>query len=409
MLGAVHHHLGDSWKWAHEGPTSRPHCFTTAFSGSPNGFSFNRPPLTSKPVHRFGVKTYTKREADANSASSILDSLTEESAQDFENTVASEQSDKQGYNESQSYKLSASADAGWGWGSVKMSAETAGSTNSAREEFAKNVSTATQKHAAKASAKRDVQVNTSYEVKEESGEETSIEREIANINLSRTLNFVFRQINQEFFTLLHLVDVRVGYFDVNSDPRYREVSLPQLDSLLQDVVLVERQSEVRAAIEFQLANVLDFQDNAQSAIERSQGLKDASGNIIPRSDYLRVKRNQVSTFKDPTTGAQFDVPGIILKADTHVLRTEGIIVEALLGGGEALDFYAKNLQEIDIRRRDAEAAKVAAEAAQTKLISKLVQDNDPARAKLLAELLCPCGPDSQGLKVVVEPKKDSTS
>src|ERR1700757_2900730 len=34
--------------------TSRPLCSTTAFSGSPNGFSFHRLPLTSKPVHKSG-------------------------------------------------------------------------------------------------------------------------------------------------------------------------------------------------------------------------------------------------------------------------------------------------------------------------------------------------------------------
>src|ERR1700746_4071503 len=36
-------------------PTSRPLCSTTAFSGSPNGFSFHRPSLTSKPVHKSGA------------------------------------------------------------------------------------------------------------------------------------------------------------------------------------------------------------------------------------------------------------------------------------------------------------------------------------------------------------------
>ena len=68
----------------------------------------------------------------------------------------------------------------------------------AREEFAKNISSALQKHVSKASAKREVQVNTSYEVRTQAGEETSVEREIANINVGATLNFVFRQMNQEF-------------------------------------------------------------------------------------------------------------------------------------------------------------------------------------------------------------------
>jgi hypothetical protein len=68
----------------------------------------------------------------------------------------------------------------------------------------------TAKHAAQASAKRDVQVNNDYTSKVETGEETSIEREIQNINVGRTLNFAFRQMNQEFVSILHLVDVRLA-------------------------------------------------------------------------------------------------------------------------------------------------------------------------------------------------------
>src|SRR5215831_16552384 len=41
--------------------TSRPLCSTTAFSGSPNGFSFHRNRLSSKPVHSSGVTEYIPR------------------------------------------------------------------------------------------------------------------------------------------------------------------------------------------------------------------------------------------------------------------------------------------------------------------------------------------------------------
>ena len=46
----------------------------------------------------------------------------------------------------------------------------------------------------------------------------AIEREIENINLSRTLNFVFRQMNQKFVTMLHLTDVRVAFFNGDGAP-----------------------------------------------------------------------------------------------------------------------------------------------------------------------------------------------
>jgi hypothetical protein len=131
------------------------------------------------------VKTYTKTATTAAEASSILDSLSEESATDFETSVQTEQSDQSEYAKSFEYNAEAEASASWGFGSVSLSGGVAGSTNSSREEFAKNVSAATEKQSAAASSKRDVQVNTSFEVSTEVGEETS-------------LNFVFRQMNQEF-------------------------------------------------------------------------------------------------------------------------------------------------------------------------------------------------------------------
>jgi hypothetical protein len=160
---------------------------------------------------RISVKTFTKTEQQRKSASSILDSSTEESADEFEPSLQEETSNTDACQETFEYHAEAEANASWGFGSAKVSGGVKGGTNAAREEFAKNVSNSVNKHAAKASAKRDIQINTSYEVKEETGEETSIEREIENINLSRSLNFVFRQMNQEFISPLHLVDVRVAF------------------------------------------------------------------------------------------------------------------------------------------------------------------------------------------------------
>jgi len=327
---------------------------------------------------KISIKSYLKRESDAKSASSILDSFTEESAEDFETSVQNEASNKESYSENFEYHAEAEASASWGWGSAKISGGTKGGTNSAREEFSKNISNATQKHAAKSSAKRDVQINTSYEIKEESGEETSVEREISNINLSRTLNFVFRQMNQEFITLLHLVDVRVAFFNGYAESR-REVPLPELDSLLEEVIVPEKRDEVKSAVISQLQGIMDYKDELHSFVEEK---------LISGSDkYLRVKKDIVSTYKDTVSGTEISVPGIILAATKSVMRTEGIIVEALLGKGEALDDYATKLQEIEVKRREAEAAKEAAEAEKAELINRLAGNNEKEKAQILAELI----------------------
>ena len=217
---------------------------------------------------KISVKTYTRRTEDAKSASSILDSFTQESADDFEKSMSAEQSDKQSESENFEYHAEAEANASWGWGSAKVSGGVKGGTASQREEFAKNVSNAAQKHTAKASSKRDVQINTSTEVKEETGEETSIERVIENVNLSRTLNFVFRQMNQQFVTILQLADVRVAFFN-GVGASAREVPLPQLDELLEPLVQPVRLAEVREAILSQVRTVRDYQGRSTRSSIRS--------------------------------------------------------------------------------------------------------------------------------------------
>ena len=185
---------------------------------------------------KISVKTYHKTETSSKEASSILDSFTKESSDDFEKSVSSENSSKQNDSESFEYHAEAEASASWGWGDAKVSGDVKGSSNSSREEFAKNTQNATSKHANKASAKRDVQINTSSEVTEQQGEETEIVRELENINVSRTLNFVFRQMNQEFITLLHLTDIRVAYFNGEGKSK-KEFTLPELDQLIDEFII----------------------------------------------------------------------------------------------------------------------------------------------------------------------------
>lgn len=345
---------------------------------------------------RINIKTYTKTETEQKSASSILDSFTEESAQDFESSVQQEQSNKQGYSETFEYHVEAEAKASWGWGSAKVNAGVKGGTNSSREEFAKNISSSTQKHASKASAKRDVQINTSYEVTEQTGEETSIEREIENINLSRTLNFIFRQMNQEFITLLHLVDVRVAFFNGFAESR-REVTLPELDSLLEEFVQENRHDDVRNAVFDALSNILDYKGDLHIDFIEER--------TIDQDKYTRVNTDKISVFRDEITGTEIPVPGIILSDQKNVLRTEGVIVEALLGQGDALDTYATRLQELEVERREAEISYEKANAERANLLNQIVQDNDGERAKLLTDLTCPCQPESPALRVTIDSKE----
>ena len=332
---------------------------------------------------KISIKTYTRTTADAKQASSILDSFTQESADDFEKSVEQEQAYKDNYDESFKWSVHGEASASWGWGSAKIEGDMSGGTNAAREEMAKNISKATQKHTAKASAKRDIQINTSYEVKTETGEETAIERVIENVNVSRTLNFVFRQMNQEFLTVLHLLDVRVGYLAIFGDApdqqTYKEVSLPQLDALLKEVIVPEPRivQKVKAAIIHQLENVFDYRDVKHAFVEERP-----LDPLDPNSSYLRVKKDYVSTHHDTATGTEVSVPGVILAVNNHVMRTEGVIVESLLGQGQALDVYSRGLQDEAIRDRKLKNDLQSTELVKLNEAIKIVQAKDGSAASV---------------------------
>lgn len=336
------------------------------------------------------VKTYKKTETEAKQASSILDSFSDESSSEFENSVQDEQSDKRNSAESFEYHAEADAHASWGWGSANVSGGIKGGSNSSREEFAKNITSATDKHAAKASAKRDVNVDTSYSVKEQSGIETSIERQLQNINVGRTLNFVFRQMNQEFYTVLSLVDVRVAFFNGYAESR-REVPLPKLDDLLEEVVLPAQRDAVRQKIRAALENIVDYDDKIQSFVEQ-----------VTRFDgetpYLRVRKDLVSTFKNAATGFEVKVPGIPIAGTRNVMRTEGIIVEALLGQGEGLDAYSKGLQEQAVRAKTIENDRQTSLVQREILAQSVVSEGSSAKAAVFEKLFPPpaCDPPPSG-------------
>ncbi|MFE2689048.1 hypothetical protein [Streptomyces mirabilis] len=322
------------------------------------------------------IKTFRKTETDSKSASSVLDSFTKESADDFESTIQHENSDKQAQQKSLEWHVEAEASGSWGFASAKVSGGVKGSSAAQREQFAKNTSNAINKHASKASAKRDVQINTSDEVKTQSGEETSITRQLENINVGRTLNFVFRQMNQEHITILHLVDVRVAFWNGYGESVH-EVPLSGLNDLLDTYVKPEKKSDARKMVLDQLSTLFDYQDKLVDPPMVETRTIGAAGST---DTYLRWRKT-TSTYRD-ATGNEITVPGVILNVDKTVMRTEGVVVDSLLGQGNALDDYSQGLQLNAVRERALDNDREA-------LGQKLVTDNDNARSKIYKDLFTP--------------------
>ena len=147
-------------------------------------------------------------------------------------------------------------------------------------------------------------------------------------------------MNQEFLTFLHLVSMRVGYVrgdaatDVDGNPTivytYQETTLSQLDGLLAQVVVASHINEVRDEIVAALSNVFDFEDQPHAMVEE-KALVAADGTPLLNGTYLRVPRGCVLDYVDQTTGLTLKVPGVILSVMRNVMRTDGVVCDAILG------------------------------------------------------------------------------
>jgi hypothetical protein len=102
------------------------------------------------------------------------------------------------------------------------------------------------------------------------------------------------------------------------------------------------------------------------------------------------------------------VPGVILKVQRNVLRTSSVVVDALLGQGEALDCF--NLRMQDAAAREAELANAKTELALNLVeLGRGVEEKVTTYDTLLNPKCCPsqvcadCGPDSPDPDEPVKP------
>jgi hypothetical protein len=332
------------------------------------------------------VNSYKRSSEGLTRSSSILDSSTDETESQFEQTVLAEQSNQDGTSRAFEYhaEAQAQAKATWGWGSADVSANggVSGSSNVTREEFAKNVANAVSQNAARASSRRDVQVDSSMDARTESGEEQAVERELSNVNVSRTLNFVFRQMNQEFVTILHLVDIRVAFFNGFAESRF-EVPLPEIDTLLNTYIVPAQQQAVLTAISTELQAITDYTGALRTDFVQTMMLDGESESIMR---YLRVNPESFSEYRAGPDGPVITVPGVIINADSHVMRTDGVVVDTFLGLGNGLDDYSAGLQTQAVRAQQIDNDRKQAEVDQLKLAMSIISSGNSTAAGLYQQL-----------------------
>ena len=333
------------------------------------------------------ISSYRSEKTRSEEADSILDSYTTKTDQEFSSDLTNEAAAGSSSKASNSYKRDQMVDvkvggkmeASYGFGSAEVHTDMeasenkskSGATESSREEFAKNVSNTTSKHAASKSAKRDVNISARKEQEKDNKDTTIVVRKIRNINDSYTLNFVFRQMNQEFYTLLHLIDVRV------MASRLPSVTLSELDQLLESALKKEYREKVKTFIVNELSRIRDYDGNIHPEFIRKHELAIKEDN--QPVEYLSVNRSYTTEFRDGVTGKTIEAQGIIINADKITMRTDGVMVEAILGKGLALDDDALRVQHAEAESRELDN-QIKAEQL------RILRDGDKVRADIYAQL-----------------------
>ena len=164
------------------------------------------------------IETWRSDESTREDASSVFDS-SDTAAQDRFTSTLSEQSGVADQSQG-GWALSVNAKYKVGMDFVltaDMGVEAGFAANhqEAHQEFSTSVADSASEHASQVNTARRQTVESSSSTTTASGSSTTTSREIANTNLRRVLNFVFRELNQAYETLTVLRDVKVAFYNGN--------------------------------------------------------------------------------------------------------------------------------------------------------------------------------------------------
>jgi hypothetical protein len=179
---------------------------------------------------------------------------------------------------------------------------------------------------------------------------------------------------------------------------YIEVPLPQLDRLLADVISAAWRSKVRDAIIFALSGIPDYQDTLQTLVEVVTP-KDKDGQPVDGATYMRFPRGLQTAFVDPVSQQIITVPGIVLAYDHIVMRTEGVMVDTVIGQGDGLDAYSHGLQDVAVAERRMILKERQAELDRLALAQSIVQNGAKDAAELFVKLF-PLPPQAPVLEII---------
>ena len=309
------------------------------------------------------VRTYKDKSSTKSYSENVLDSFSESSTNELEKLIENETGLSSNSTSESSSSSSKTRNGNIG-GNVGVSlfgivnigvsggyegGSSTSSTNSTSATRASNVRTlnkALDKHVSNSNANRSIDINTSTTDSYTEGEETSTVREIVNINKSRVLNFVFRQLLQQYVTITYLSNIKVAFCN-GYEESLRVVDLEELDILLEDTIQPGMIEQVRQTILKHYCTIFNYRDEAIPFVEKVTYNIGECVDLNEEETFWRIRKNIIDTWQADEGGLEIKVKGPILNVTTHTLKTSSAVVDAFLGQGEALDCYNMRIQDAD--------------------------------------------------------------
>lgn len=240
-----------------------------------------------------------------------------------------------------------------------------------------------------------MEVNTTSQTSQTQSTEQSTIRELSNPNQNRVLNFVFRQMLQEYISITYLNNIKIAF--TNGHPEHTVVvSIQELDQLLDSVIKPQFIDYVRSIIINEYLQVENYRNELLKFLEPIEFKKSIIREITEKEvkyEYTKSiyykKCSQLEDIYELSSGNSLNIKvnGIILKVDTNTLRTPAIVVDSLLGQGDALDCFNQLQQQAAVEKVQSENLKLQQEVK--------LSESENKRKEVILELIKNLPPELQ--------------
>jgi len=334
------------------------------------------------------MRTFKQMTSKKATAQNVLESVSEEVVDSLETFVQDERQSSSSSASSSDSSFNADVSVGADFGVVSASTdvgyESSSSTDESRADAINSLSNSMDRHTAQSNTNREINVNSSTEDTSTEETEETIVRNLENINYSRVLNFVFRQMQQQYISVTTLNNVKVLF--TNGYPEsVRMVNIEKLRDLLNEVILPAEVDGVYEKIINEYCKVMNYTGTLKQFLTNVSYNKD--GCIGTPTNVVNYWTAKGATDSFTFLGAPFQVPGIILEVKERTLQTDSAVCDALLGQMDALDCF-------NIKLQDAEANKANSEAEMMAVLKEMLETATPANkiemAKIVGRLMTNC-------------------